>query len=250
MGTYTTQRSTAAIAAALSSSFKTLTDFLFPPFCLICEKASTTSSVVCSSCWNSLPRLAPGNMLLSTTRAKLCVSSVIENVISCYIFEHGGGFQRIAHALKYQGYTSLGFQLGKEIGIALRTANIQADGIIPVPLHPQKQRERGYNQAEVLAQGIATILGIPVEKNLLKRVRYTKSQTTLSAAERQRNMENAFLLSTSPNEHLHFRHLLLVDDVITTGATILSCAAEIKRNSPVSITAVSAAIAQFADALQ
>ncbi|NOZ73773.1 MAG: ComF family protein [FCB group bacterium] len=137
--------------------------------------------------------------------------------------------------MKYEDYAKLGFQLGRKM-VDLLEPNVFAnvDGLIPIPLHTVKYRERGYNQAEWISRGIAKNTGIPVLKRSLKRIRYTQSQTTLSAQERKNNLDHAFLVTAPVNG----RALIVVDDVLTTGATISSAAWSLKKSGAVTVTAV------------
>lgn len=140
-----------------------------------------------------------------------------------YLFEQDSPVQNMIHALKYQGCYDLGIELGKELGTTMKMFPEfhDVDAIIPVPLHRARRRERGYNQAEAIAAGVATAFSAEILTDRLYRSRHTISQTTLTAKERQRNVQNAF---AAHDNSLLGRTILLCDDVCTTGATLNVCA--------------------------
>ena len=182
--------------------------------------------------------------LYQETRERLIAEGGISDLISCFVFEKNGPFQHIAHALKYQEYKSLGRELGTRIGKVLGDGNVDIDILIPLPLHRIKLRERGYNQSEFIARGIASVIGKPVVLNTVRRTRHTQTQTKLNIEERRKNMEHAFELIPQTANILQEKKCLLVDDVITTGATMNSCAQVLLSSGVSSIIAASAALAQ------
>ena len=222
-----------------------LLDFFYPPVCIACNKPLPDGNQkVCNDCWTAIPKVTKQLPLYQETRTKLLAEGDISDLVSCFVFEKEGPFQHIAHALKYKEYKSIGVDLGTRIGQALREWNIEVDIIIPVPLHRIKYRERGYNQSEFIAHGIASVVGRPVVLNAVRRTRHTETQTMLNIEERRKNMENAFELISHSSEILLEKRCLLVDDVITTGATTSSCAQAILSAGAVKIIAASAALAK------
>jgi ComF family protein len=148
----------------------------------------------------------------------------LDAATSRYYFTGDSALQGALHALKYQGEKATGTLLGRLLGHSLADAGRfnSIDAIIPMPLHPRKQRQRGYNQAEVIARGVSDVTGLPVIIDALSRRRHTDTQTRKSRLERWRNVSEAFSL---PNpEALQGRRLLLVDDVVTTGSSLEACA--------------------------
>jgi ComF family protein len=129
--------------------------------------------------------------------------------------------------LKYQGVQALAPLLAAPLIDYIRTHPIPIDGLTPVPLHPQKLAERGFNQSELLAREIADSLNIPLRTNLIQRSRSTRSQAQLNREERQRNMAGAF--SPLEGAHLDGQTILLIDDVATTGATLIASAQALKQ---------------------
>jgi ComF family protein len=222
-----------------------LLDFIYPPVCISCNTPLPDGSQkICQNCWGAIPALTKDHSLYQKTRGKLLAEGCIDDLISCYVFEREGPFQHIAHALKYQEYKSFGVELGKQIGGLVRDWNVETDIIVPVPLHRIKHRERGYNQSEFIAQGIASIIGKPIIVDAVRRTRHTQTQTKLNHQERHINMKGAFEIIMGASEKLNRKNCLMVDDVITTGATINSCARAILAAGSRTIIAASAALAK------
>lgn len=161
--------------------------------------------------------------------------------MSLFVFEKEGPFQAIVHALKYSGIQQLGTELGRRLGSALRDEGVHADAVVPVPLHKRKLRERGFNQSLLIARGISGVLGIPVRADLVRRTRWTQTQTALSKEERKQNVEDAFECGEADLSGLR---IIVVDDVITTGATLEAVANALRASKAEGVTAASAAIAQ------
>jgi ComF family protein len=222
-----------------------LLDFIYPPVCISCNTPLPDGSQkICQDCWIAVPALTKDHSLYQKTRAKLIAEGCISDLISCYVFEREGPFQDIAHALKYQEYKSFGVELGKQIGGLIRDWNVETDIIVPVPLHRVKYRERGFNQSEFIAKGISSIIGKPIIADAVRRTRYTQTQTKLNLEERYKNMKNAFETLPGASKKFYGKTCLLVDDVITSGATTNSCAGEILAAGSKSIIAASAALAK------
>jgi len=165
--------------------------------------------------------VTPENALLHQARQRLCSEGSCHGVIADFVFEEDGTLQQIIHLLKYGGMTSIGVALGRRLGNRLKAELLPTaiDGILPIPLHRTKERERGYNQAGFIAEGISSSTGFPVRNSLLRRRRFTVTQTRLTAEERRLNVADAFEVPLSSRSSVHEKRFLLVDDVITTGAT-------------------------------
>lgn len=202
-------------------------EFLFPPLCFVCDTMlAGEEQFVCASCLAAIRPVAATDSRYQETASRLTSEGTISRLIAAYYFEAGGPLQSIVHQLKYSGMTSLGMLLGRRLGerVCQELAGEEISGLIPVPLHYSKKRERGYNQSEYICKGMASMLGVPVESKLVTRRVYTRSQTTLDSVERKRNVEGAFSLRTSARAKVTDRTFLLVDDVVTTGATMQACA--------------------------
>jgi ComF family protein len=138
------------------------------------------------------------------------------------LYEFNDSVRSLIHALKYRNKTLPGQILGEMLGNRISAASFVPSIIVPVPLHSARRRERGYNQSEVIARAVGHVLGCQVHKSVLARVRATPSQTQLGAGERQSNVCGAFRVCKP--EAIQGKKVLLVDDVITTGATVDACA--------------------------
>lgn len=146
---------------------------------------------------------------------------------SLFYYRDESPYKNLIHYFKYKGRGKLGAYLGELLGEKLLQSGVydDVDIVIPVPLHPFKRWKRGYNQAEIIARKVAEVLRKPVEVSLLIRKRYTRTQTKKDAQQREINVSGAFRLRSG--YMLKGRHILLVDDVLTTGATLGACALEI-----------------------
>ena len=208
-----------------------LRDFLsliFPRVCEACGKSLFTGeSCICSYCMYHLPR-TDFHLYDDNPVAKLFWGRTsIFSASSLYAFNKGSKVQHLIHQLKYRGKKEIGISLGKYYGKELKTASSfsSADMIIPVPLHRKKQRKRGYNQSETFAQGLAESMNIDILNDALIRTHLSETQTRKSRFARWKNVEHIFQVIAP--EKIQGKHILLVDDVITTGATLEACANKI-----------------------
>jgi len=220
-------------------------DFIFPSVCFTCDRhLPEHRSRVCSSCWNSFTPVSPIHPAWIDLKAKFDSKNTVKDFLSCYLFQKEGKLQEVIHLLKYQGMKSLGVRLGEDIGkkIILNKSFANADYLIPVPLHNLKQRERGYNQSEFICKGISNITNMGINTSLIVRKKYTHSQTHLNLTERKENVGDAFEVRTKQNAEVSGKAFILVDDVITTGSTIIACAQELLKSGAGSVLAVSAAV--------
>jgi ComF family protein len=167
----------------------------------------------------------------------------IERATSFFLFVKGSPYQNMLHQLKYKGRQDLGIYLGELFGRDLTEQESfrHFDLIIPVPLHPDKEKKRGYNQSRLIAQGISNILKVPVDTEVLNRKTFTQTQTKKSRYERWENVEDVFEIQTDKN--IAGKHILLVDDVLTTGATLEGCSQTLLKASDVKISVVTLAYA-------
>jgi competence protein ComFC len=228
----------------IKNAVSSVLDFIYPRECLSCGKPLQEEGKICKACWDRIPVITGEHDLYRKTRSRLISDGIIDELVSCYIFREEGPFRSIAHAMKYREYKSCGFDLGLRMGNLLKEKEMEFDIIIPVPLHPVKLRERGYNQSEFIAKGVSKITGKPVEVSAVGRIRYTETQTKLNYERRRINMENAFRLLKNGGGKISGKKCLLIDDIITTGATMHSCAREIFYGGSISIISAAAAIAE------
>jgi ComF family protein len=213
-------------------SIRRALDLLFPPHCTACQR---NGHVLCSSCLAAIRPLTPP--LCSHCSKPLLPYSPYSLCYDCYIHPlRLSGLRAVSvyqeplrsciHALKYEGNTRLAEPLGLLLARSYRAYGLYADVIIPVPLHSERQRQRGYNQAFLLAQVSARLVGIPLSNSLVVRHRATSAQVGLAAQERHQNVAGAFLCGPAyTTGMLSGRTILIIDDVCTTGATIEACAA-------------------------
>jgi ComF family protein len=151
--------------------------------------------------------------------------------------------QHLIHELKYKGNKEAGVFLGQQLGETIKDAPLfqGIDYLIPVPLHPKRERQRGYNQSLMIAQGIHEVTGIPIGDKYLVRGIYTETQTHKTAEERFKNVKDIFEVHFA--DELKGKHVLLIDDVLTTGATLESCAHQLEAIPGITISAATAACA-------
>jgi len=196
-----------------------------PALCPGCdEPLRLTERSYCDACRTSLePAPFPREIFMEVADRFPGEELALEAIASLYTFVEGGPAQRLIHALKYGGCYRLGVEMGRELGEALRMFREfeMIELVVPVPLHSARRRERGYNQAEAIAEGIAQALAGSRVATALQRRRHTRSQTSLDAQRRRRNVSQVF---HAEKMSLRDRTLLLCDDVCTTGATLNACA--------------------------
>ena len=221
-----------------------LTELLFPRLCVVCgDRLIDQEHFICLRCLHHIPRtnfhLEPDNPV-----ARLFYGRVnIQYATAFFYFNKGSKYQTLLHSLKYKGMKELGEEMGKHLGIDLMQSPgfSSVDIICPVPLHPSKEKKRGYNQSWWIASGIAKQMNKELSANNLRRITATESQTRKSRFERFQNVEGIFEL-TNPTA-FNDKHILLVDDVVTTGATIEACAEAILSVSGARVSIVTLATA-------
>jgi ComF family protein len=167
----------------------------------------------------------------------------IHSAASYYFFHRGGKVQHLIHQFKYKGQKEIGIFIGNRYGKELLKSPFfnSIESIIPVPIHYKKQKKRGYNQSEIFANGISQSMNIRVDAKTLVKTTKTESQTKKSRSDRWENVQEVFELKKY--DHLTNKHILLVDDVITTGATLESCISMLVKIPGIKISIVSVALA-------
>jgi len=227
-------------------ALEAVVDFLYPPRCLVCPSALTDRTEgVCAPCWSSIARIGPSHPAWVESESSLSSDGLVDGLHALFLFEKRGVLQQTLHLLKYGGMHSLGVRLGAELGFSLVASGLVpgVDAVIPVPLHGAKLRERGYNQSERICAGIRAVTGLSAERRALVRTRHTRSQTTLTVHEREANVRDAFGVARGGGKSVRDATLLLVDDVLTTGATLRSCALALKEAGARSVVCATVAIA-------
>jgi len=194
---------------------------LFPSICKGCGTVlGSTREVICRSCESKLPKTNFCDTSDNPVAQMFWGRVPLENAASLYYYRKGELLQKLIHHLKYHGGKETGLYLGRLAGkILIRTNMIVGiDALVPVPLHTRKQRIRGYNQSELLAQGISDIIQVKIEKETVIRTIHSESQTRLKRFARWQNVKNIF--KVIDHERLRNKHILVLDDVVTTGSTI------------------------------
>ncbi len=222
-----------------------LLQVLFPSTCACCGEVLVQGErQICLNCLTSLTRtLYSGHEDNHTERLLTGRVPAFVNAASVYAFHHGNTVQNLVHAMKFHKNSDLclfmGRQMGQELLHSARFDDI--DLLVPVPLHWRRRLQRGYNQSELLCRGIAEVMKREVHTKALVRHRYTSQQSRTSAADRESNVEGAF--SIRHPEQLEGRHILLVDDVLTTGATLVSCCDALGKVKDIRISIATLSIA-------
>ncbi|KPK87827.1 MAG: amidophosphoribosyltransferase [Bacteroides sp. SM23_62_1] len=218
-------------------------NLIFPANCAACGNILMRNErIICSECIYHLPK-TDFHLIHDNPVARIFWGRImIEQATAYYFFNKGSRFRRLIHELKYQGRQDIGYELGRAFGHDLLNSGFRdIDMVIPIPLHRNKLRRRGYNQSESIAGGIAESMDKPVSTTSVIRVSQTGTQTRKSRYERWLNVKDVFRV-TEPLL-LAGKHILLVDDVLTTGATMEACAAVIQevKGTKVSIAALAVA---------
>lgn len=230
------------MSAKLKEIITALGDIFIPRVCPGCSnKLSYEQDIICSECLSDMKMLSE-NEITQEYNKKFVSDNVISGLSSIYYFEKHKKLQRMMHELKYQHRTDIGTFFGKYLGSLLKEIDYRLDVIIPIPLHKAKKAERGYNQAYYIAKGIGQFIQIGVSDSIIKRKIYTSTQTKLDFFQRKRNIKNAFVIDD--NKLIADKNILLVDDVITTGATINECAKILIQNGANKVYAASIALAE------
>jgi ComF family protein len=250
-------------------------DFFLPRHCVVCDSVlGPRENHLCEACWGDLPhtyywmlrnnpmadrfnaliqeRLEEdfrtrtistdatitasnpdgGNPNKSAQRERYAYAAAL------FFYRAESDYSKITRCIKYQGRLEVGKHFGRLLGEKLAGSSLfsDVDAVVPVPLHWLRRWKRGYNQAEVIASGVAECLGIPMRPDILRRCRRTRTQTKLSVDEKKANVAGAFAVHEQVHaEELPFRHILIIDDVFTTGSTLFACFEALRTVFPPSV---------------
>ncbi len=229
----------------LTDIFRGLASLFFPTLCLNCQRTiSDGSQLLCLACDSELPLSDSYRQAENAVTDRLAGRFPITYGAHAYTFRDGTVCQKLIHALKYYDRPDVGIALGRNFAKYLSSQPFIKDltGIVPVPIHAKRRRQRGYNQAEKIADGIAEVLQVSVFDNALRRTEFSGSQTKMDKLQRLENVRHSFLKGTGD---FAGGHLLLVDDVLTTGATLDFCAHTLLETHPgLRISVVTLAVAE------
>ena len=221
-----------------------IVNLFYPRVCAACGNLlMSKEETVCLSCRYLLPKtLYEKNS--DNPLAQMFYGQINFHAVTAeFFFSKTGKVQHLLHQLKYEGNKDAGFFLGQQLGESIKETELfqRIDYIIPIPLHPKKEHIRGYNQSHVIAQGVEDVTEIPIMKDCLYRKVFTSTQTKKSRDERWDNVKDIFDIKNG--ERLKGQHVLLIDDVLTTGATLMAAGKTLSQIPDIKISVATAACA-------
>jgi ComF family protein len=218
-------------------------NLVMPLICPTCGRVLVKHErVICTVCLLDLPRTRYTSYTENPVARLFWGRVPVENATALFQYEKGSRFQQLIHELKYRGRKDVGREMGRLLGNELKgTPFASADLILPVPLHRRKRRQRGYNQCDPIAEGISERLGIPWQPDYLIRQSASLTQTSRSRTDRWSNVEGIFAVNSGSD--LPGKHVILVDDVVTTGATLDACASAILSGGEYRVSIATLAVA-------
>jgi ComF family protein len=236
---------------ALPEFVSAAVSLLYPATCVVCSANVGRAEYLCDDCQQRAPRIAapfcakcsepfPG-AITQTFSCANCEHRVLHFDCAVAAYRSRGLVRRLVHQFKYAGQRHLRHPVASWLRETLHDPRLRGrhfDLIVPVPLHPARERERGFNQAELLAELLAASTNLPT-RNVLERIRYTTTQTAYDRAERMENLHGAFRLRK--NRDVRGLHVLLIDDVLTTGSTLSECARILRKQGALSVHAATTA---------
>ena len=227
------------------SFWSRLLDLISPRLCVVCgNRLAVTEEVVCSKCYLHLPRTDFDNDLYENVMAKLFWGQIkLEKATALFYYEAHAETAKILYELKYKNHPEIGVVMGRMMAKELMKSGLfeDIDALVPVPLAKKREHERGYNQSLELAKGVSEVTGLPIANLVIRRTKFVGSQTKRGRWERNENVEHVFELV---DDNISDQHLLLIDDVVTTGATVIACAKEMQKASNVKISVLALGFAK------
>ena len=223
-----------------------LLDLISPRLCVVCgNRLAVTEETLCSKCYMHLPRTDFDHDLYENVMAKLFWGQIkLEKATALFYYEPHAETAQILYEMKYKNHPEIGVVMGRMMAKELVRSRLfeGIDAIVPVPLAKKRERQRGYNQSLELAKGVNEVTGLPIYNKVVKRTKFMGSQTQRGRWERNENVEHVFELVDG--DSLSGKHVLLIDDVVTTGATIIACAQEMQKASDVKISVLALGFAK------
>jgi competence protein ComFC len=239
------------LALAKANPLPALSSLFYPATCVVCAQNIERPGYLCQSCRARAPRIVSpfcakcsepfSGAITQTFHCANCAHRTVyfESAVSAY--RSRGLVRKLLHEFKYGHQRHLRHPLAAWLGETMNDPRLHGrrfDLIVPVPLHPARERERGFNQATLLAEQLARQVALPL-RSVLERIRYTTTQTAYDRAERMENLRDAFRLRKNGN--VRELRVLLIDDVLTTGSTLSECARVLKEAGAISVHAATAA---------
>ena len=220
-------------------------DLISPRLCVVCgNRLAVTEETLCSKCYLHLPRTDFANDLYENVMTKLFWGQIkLEKATALFYYEPHAETAQILYELKYKNHPEIGVVMGRMMAKELMKSGLfeDIDALVPVPLAKKRERERGYNQSLELAKGVSEVTGLPIANLVIRRTKFVGSQTKRGRWERNENVEHVFELV---DDNISDQHLLLIDDVVTTGATVIACAKEMQKASNVKISVLALGFAK------
>jgi ComF family protein len=230
---------------------RALVSLFYPPHCAICAVPVADHAYLCAACSEKAPRIKPpfcatcsdpfDGSITDTFSCANCAHRTLHFTSAVASYRSRGVVRKIIHDFKYGKQLHLRHVIADWLVQTLddpRLVGRQVDLVVPVPLHPARKRERGFNQAELLAEALSAHAKLPM-RNALERIRYTTTQTAFDRSERMENLRDAFRLRKKAD--VRRLRVLLIDDVLTTGSTLSECARVLKASGAISVHAATAA---------
>ncbi|MBK9109346.1 MAG: ComF family protein [Saprospiraceae bacterium] len=225
------------ISEFVRNSWNGCLELFYPNLCICCEaRCFSAEQIFCLDCQSQLPPSEMYQFAENEFTLKFKGRIPLHKGAALFYYQKGSRLQLAMERLKYKNEPDIGISLGSYFADRLyQNPFIEAlDLILPVPLHPSRERIRGYNQSAMIARGFSEISKIPVKENILLRSKETKSQIDKNRMERIDNMQSVFEVRQA--EKIENKHLLLIDDILTTGATLEACALQLLKTAPCKIS--------------
>lgn len=223
-----------------------LLDLISPRLCVVCgNRLSITEEVLCGKCNLHLPRTGFHRDPYENILAKTFWGQIpIQRASALFYYEAQAETAAILYQLKYKNHPEIGGVMGRMLAREVLGSGFfeGIDAIVPVPLARKRQRQRGYNQSQEIARGICEVSGLPIYNKVVRRNIFEGSQTSRGRWERNENVENVFELTDA--ELIRHKHLLIIDDVITTGATVIACAKTLCQSEGVTVSVLALGFAK------
>lgn len=231
------------IVKTVRNFYADLLNLIWPKVCACCgNRLFRTENTICFHCLVNIPRTNYQNWIENNLHQIFWGKTEVKYATAYYYFNKHSKYRSLIHKLKYHSQPNIGIKLGMEMGYELNDSIFKnIDLIVPVPLHPKRQFKRGYNQSEMIATGLGKAMNKPINLDSLLRNIETQTQTKKNRYERFENVDSIFIVKNKAA--IQNKHILLVDDVVTTGATLESCITELQKNGAKFVSVATLAIA-------